>query len=136
MATKTLNIDSAVYFSDFDFNFTPHPNTGDITVLKNDKSVKNSIKNLILTKYGEILFQSNLGCGLHDSLFDPMDYVSKYNMKTQIETTLTNFEPRVRISSIDIVESVRENGYDINLQYTIINTYETQTITVFLEKIR
>jgi phage baseplate assembly protein W len=136
MATKTLNIDSSVYFSDFSFDFTPHPKTGDITVLKNDNSIKNSVKNIILTKYGEILFDSSFGCGLHNSLFDLMDGVTKYAMKDQIKNALKNFESRVQVVSVDIVDSTRDNGYDINLQYTIINTYEVQTITVFLEKIR
>ncbi len=136
MATKTLNIDSAVYFSDFDFNFTPHPKTGDITVLKNDNSVKNSIKNILLTKAGEVLFESNIGCGIHDMLFEPMDSLTKYAMKNEIENALKSFEPRASIVSIEIVESIRENGYDINLQYEIVNIHELQSITVFLEKIR
>lgn len=136
MATKTLNIDSAVYFSDFDFDFTPHPKTGDITVLKNENAVKNSIKNIVLTRFGEVLFDSSFGCGVHNNLFDLMDGVTRYAMEEEIRTALKNYEPRVELVSIAVVDSNRDNGYDINLQYRIINTYETQTITVFLEKIR
>lgn len=131
-----LGTDNTVYFSDFDFDFSPHPMTGDINVLKNDLSIKNSIRNLIQTNYGEILFDSTIGCGLKSSLFDPMDDITKYSMQRDIESTLKIHEPRVSISAISITEDDINHGYYIIIDYTIINNNTGQTVKIFLKRIR
>jgi len=125
-----------IFFSDFDYSFAAHPKTGDITILQNENSVKNSLKNLLLTKFGEVLFNSQLGSGIYYKLFEPMDNITKVTMQREIETTINNFEPRVSLNSIDITEDTNSQGYFITLYYTLINTYNIQQVTVFLERIR
>ena len=131
-----LNKNNTVFFSDFDFKFTPHPKTGDITILKNEAAVKNSIKNLLLTKRKEILFDSRIGSGLYGLLFEPMDMITKISMKTEITALINNFEPRANIGYIDIQEDLINQGYYITLYFSVINTYGTQVVEVFLERIR
>lgn len=131
-----LNKDNIVYFSDFDFSFKPHPKTGDITILKNENAVKNSIKNLLLTKRGEILFDSFIGSGLYYSLFEPLDEITKRTMAIEIGTTISNFEPRASLVAIDVEEDKFNQGYIVTVYFNIINTYETQVVDVFLERIR
>lgn len=136
MAQSNLNIENTVSFSDFDFDFSAHPKTGDISILINDASIKNSIRNLVSTKFGEILFSSSIGCGLNDSLFELMDEITKYSMRMQIETCIKNFEPRVELVNIDIRDDGLSQGYSVTMYYRIINTYVTEQVTVFLQKIR
>jgi phage baseplate assembly protein W len=136
MAQKHLNVEPTVSFSDFSFDFSPHPKTGDITILKNDAAIKNSIRNIVSTKFGEILFTSRLGCGLNDSLFDVMDNITKYSIRMHIETSIQSFEPRVELTNVSIIEDTINQGYNVSIYYRIINTYEVQSVTIFLEKIR
>ena len=128
--------DNTIYFSDFSFDFSPHPKTGDITVLQNDNSIKNSIRNLIQTKYGEILFDKSIGCGLNYSLFDNIDEITKYTIQQEIQNTLSINEPRVSLSSISITEDIPSHGMYITVFYTTINSYTVQSVSVFLERVR
>jgi len=137
MATQSIiGQDKTVYFSDFSFDFSPHPKTGDISVLNNNASVQNSIRNLVKTKYGEVLFNAKVGCGLNYMLFDPMDEITKYTIQQEIQTTLGTYEPRVALNGIDIKEDNINQGYFINIFYTIINSYTVQSVAVFLERVR
>ena len=58
---KSIITSRSVVYSDFDLSFLKHPNTKDITILKDLDAVKQSIKNLILTSRGERPFQPTLG---------------------------------------------------------------------------
>lgn len=137
MATKGfLGSDPTVYFSDFDFDFSPHPMTGDINILKNETAVKNSVRNLIQTKFGEILFDSSIGCGLNHVLFDFMDSISQTTIQRKIEQTLTNYEPRVKLHSVDISEDTMSQGYFVNVYFSIINTTIIENVSVFLKRTR
>lgn len=128
--------DSTVYFSDFSFDFSAHPKTGDISILKNDDAIRNSIRNLVQLKYGEMLFNSKIGCGINFTLFEFMDEITRYTVQGEITNTLLNYEPRVSVSSIEINEDSLNHGYYISIFYTIVNANNIQSVTVFLERVR
>ena len=71
---KAIITSRSVLYSDFDLAFIKHPNTKDVTILKDLDSVKQSIKNLILTSRGERPFNPNLGSGIRALLFEPADF--------------------------------------------------------------
>lgn len=127
---------STIYFSDFDYSFLPHPKTGDITILRNENAVKNSIKNLLLTKFGEVLFNSSIGSGLYFKLFEPMDSITKNSMQREITTTLGNYEPRVNVTGVNIIEDKVNQGYSITIYFNLVNNSDVQRVDVFLERIR
>jgi phage baseplate assembly protein W len=51
----------SVRFSDIDLNFDMNPITKDINTLKNEEAVKRSIRNIVLTNFGEKKFQPFFG---------------------------------------------------------------------------
>ena len=57
-------------FVDISLTFTPHPLTGDLPLLRDDRAIVNSVKNLILIKPNEVPFQRNIGSTLTDLLFE------------------------------------------------------------------
>lgn len=125
-----------IYFSDFDWSFTPNPKTGDITILKNEYSIKRSIKNLILTKYNERLFYSNKGSGLYHRLFEPFDEITASVIEDDIKIILRNNEPRLELQKVEVIPDYTYEGYEINIYGRIINTSGTVKIDVFLERIK
>jgi phage baseplate assembly protein W len=133
---QIINQDKTVHFSDFTFDFSPNPHTGDISILTNKASVENSIRNLVKTKFGEVLFDSKVGCGLNFMLFEPMDEITKYGIQQQIQITLSVYEPRVSLQQIDLIEDKINQGYFITIYYSIVNTQGIQSVKVFLERIR
>ena len=61
-------------FIDISLGFEPNSKTGDISLLKNERSINNSIKNIILTGVGEKPFDRNYGSVLSKFMFELIDF--------------------------------------------------------------
>ena len=132
----TTNIDSVRNFRDLDLNFAIHPITKDVNIYKAEYAVINSVKNLILTNHFEKPFQPEIGSNIRRLLFENVDSIMAAQIEREIEETITNFEPRVQISSVVAVHAPDENGYKIKLEFFVINNPDPITINFFLERIR
>jgi hypothetical protein len=132
----TTNIDSVRNFRDLDLNFAIHPITKDVNIYKAEYAVINSVKNLILTNHFEKPFQPEVGSNIRRLLFENVDSIMAAQIEREIEETITNFEPRVQISSVVAVHAPEENGYKIRLEFFVINNPDPITINFFLERIR
>ena len=132
----TTNIDSTRNFRDLDLNFAIHPITKDVNIYKAEYAVINSVKNLILTNHFEKPFQPEVGSNIRRLLFENVDSIMAAQIEREIEETITNFEPRVQISSVVAVHAPEENGYKIRLEFFVINNPDPITINFFLERIR
>jgi len=123
-------------YSDLDLRFLSSPNTSDIVKRIGKNSVRQSVRNLILTDYYERLFLPFIGSGIKSLLFEPLDFITERRIEDEIRTTLENFEPRISLVNIDVNVNYNETGYDIKIVYIIINTDEQETFTTFLERTR
>ena len=132
----TTNIDSTRNYRDLDLNFASHPIRKDINVHKAEFAIINSVKNLILTNHFERPFQPEIGSNIRRLLFENIDVILAAQIEREIEETITNFEPRVQISSVVAVAAPEENGYKIRLEFFVINNPDPITINFFLERIR
>ena len=132
----TTNIDSTRNFRDLDLNFAIHPITKDVNIYKAEYAIINSVKNLILTNHFEKPFQPEVGSNIRRLLFENVDSIMAAQIEREIEETITNFEPRVQISSVIAVHAPEENGYKIRLEFFVINNPDPITINFFLERIR
>jgi phage baseplate assembly protein W len=130
------NIDSVRNFRDLDLNFAIHPITKDVNVYKAEYAVINSVKNLILTNHFEKPFQPEIGSNIRRLLFENVDSIMAAQIEREIEETITNFEPRVQISSVIAIHAPDENGYKVRLEFFVINNPDPITINFFLERIR
>ena len=126
MATVTTNI--AREYSDLDLNFTIHPVKKDINRHVGDMAVINSIKNLVLTNHYERPFQPDIGSNIRRLLFENMDTITASSIEREIEQTISNYEPRARVSRI--------NGFKVEMEFFVINRTDPITINFFLERIR
>jgi phage baseplate assembly protein W len=132
----TTNIDSVRNYRDLDLNFAIHPITKDVNIYKAEYAVINSVKNLILTNHFEKPFQPEVGSNLRRLLFENIDSIIAAQIEREIEETITNFEPRVQISSVVAVHAPDDNGYKVRLEFFVINNPDPITINFFLERIR
>jgi len=124
-------------FKDFNFNFKPHPVTEDLQVVKDSADIKQSIKSLLLTRKGERLFNSNLGTSLSDLLFEPLDFGTASLISDEIYSIINRYESRIRIRDLNVDINFEDNGYDIQLEYTIIGRSDLQNnVEFFLESAR
>lgn len=134
----TVNSKLQVKFSDFTSEFTSNPATGDLYKNVNDFAIKESLKNLILTEQGERMFQPTLGGTIRRSLFGQLDEITVTRLRSSVEMTIKNHEPRVVFRDISIVTDDDRNNASITIFYSTINSPgQIQDLTVnFLTRVR
>jgi len=125
-------------FKDLSVTFKKHPVTDDLVTVKDKAAIVQSISALLLTRKGERPFQPQLGCGIQNVLFEPLDYASAAIIKTEITSVLNRYEPRISVNDVLCVPDYMNNGYDVELYYTIIGRDDDTPIAVefFLERTR
>ena len=123
-------------FSDLDLNFTPHPVTADITLRYDDNAIKNSVKNLLLTRNFERPFHSEIGSPIRQLLFENPGPMFVAMMKRSIIDVINNFEPRVNVVDLQVDDSIDANEVFITLVFTIVNTQRPITLEFTLERTR
>ena len=57
-------------FCDISLAFSPHPLTGDIPVLRDNRAINASLKNCVMIGVGEKPFNRNFGSQVIESLFE------------------------------------------------------------------
>ena len=123
-------------FSDFLDDFSPHPITGDIARLKNEQSIKQSLRNLILTNLGERLFQPDIGSNVKYSLFEPNDTALINDLRYHIQITVQNNEPRVNLLQVNLTSAPDEYSVSIDIVFSIINSQVPQNLSLILRRVR
>ena len=107
-------------FKDLSASFQTNPLSNDLIALKNESSIARSVRNLVLTIQGERPFQPVLGTGVNNLLFDNMDKLTASAIRSEIRTTIENYEPRVEINEILVEPDFEGNAFHVTLQYFII----------------
>lgn len=125
------------FFSDFVNSFAKTPFGNQLGKVSNEKSVNQSLKNLILTNVGERLFQPFIGSDVAASLFENNTIDTLSTLQFYIQTTIQNNEPRVNLIQV-IVNSnpLNENEIAVTLIYNLINNPENITFNFLLKRVR
>ena len=123
-------------YVDLDLDFGANPVTKDVNKKVGDRAIINAVKNLILLNYFEKPFNPSVGSNVRRLLFEPMDGGTGSLLQREIELTIKNYEPRVKLRNV-YVESDEENqGYNVTIEFFIVNRLEPVTVTFFLERLR
>ena len=124
-------------FKDLSASFQTNPLSNDLIALKNESAIARSVRNLVLTIQGERPFQPVLGTGVNNLLFDNMDKLTASAIRSEIRTTIENYEPRVEINEILVEPDFEGNAFHVTLQYFIIGIdVPEQELTFALEPTR
>ncbi len=124
-------------YSDLDMNLGFHPMTKDVRKKTKEDSIKQSVRNLLLTSPGERLFNPGWGCNIKGFLFEPITDSAALDIKDMIEVTLQNYEPRIEVIDITVWPMLNRDGYEIGLYYKLRETTTVINQTVSLaERVR
>ena len=107
-------------FKDISLSFTRHPVTNDITVLKNEDAIKKSVINLCRTSINERFFNPLIGTRIGQSLFEINDPDIAEFLERDIENTLNNYEPRIKVKSVNSESILDSNELNIKVEYDIV----------------
>ena len=136
MAQLNVNISRQPDYSDLDLDFQINPATGDINKKTGEAAVKRSIRNLIFTNYYERPFRSFIGSKVPRLLFDNVDLMTATYIEDAIKQLINSFEPRVVLIDVRVFADFDNHGFNIQIEYVIINTETPATFNLFLERIR
>lgn len=107
-----------------------------MTVWKDEDSVKESIKNLILTDRGERLMQPDLGGDINALLFENITPAVLVLIENQVRTTIELHEPRAELIDVIASSNIDDNTVRVNIQFYITNVQQPIKLDVFLERTR
>ena len=123
-------------YRDFDFNFTAHPVSGDLSMLSHENSIKQSLKNLVRLNFFEFPFEPSLGSGVPGVLFNNINSTTEADISEKIQTVIKSYEPRVEIISVDTSSVPDENRVDCRVEYYMINDPRPMTVDFVLNRNR
>lgn len=124
-------------FRDISLSFVPHPVTKDLTILRNENAIVRSVRNLVETVPRERFFNSTIGSNVRSSLFDFVDFGTAANIQTQIETAISNYEPRIDNLIIEVFPQPDQNSFEVNIIFDIVGqNLPRQSINFILEATR
>jgi len=120
---------------DIDFNFRPHPLTGDITLKKGSSAIVQSLKNIVLTSFYERGFNVVFGTNVRSSLFELYSPLDLLTMKQFIIEAINIHEPDVEIYDVVVQSAIEdENSIEIIIQYTEYNSPDIRDVQIKLER--
>lgn len=123
-------------YADVSLDFRPHPLTGDLPMVLNENAIKQAVSNLIQFNPHDKPFKPTISSGISALLFEPMTQKTAIGLESRIRFVLTQYEPRVSVSSIDVIADPVRNGYEVVLVYSINNLMNPVEQKIFLERIR
>jgi len=123
-------------YSDLDLKFSKHPVTKDVTIKTNEYAIAASVRNIIMTNFGERRFSPKFGSDVFSQLFEPLDDMTAMNIKEEIMTSLTNYEPRVKIDFVNVVPNFSRDGFDVTIKFFLLNSIKPITTALFLQRLR
>ena len=101
-------------------SFQVNPLTDDLIAIKNQTAISRSIRNLVLTTPGERFFNNGLGSQVNNLLFENIDDLTASSVKSEIENTLENYEPRIKLEDVSVKPEFDMNEFHVTLNYIIV----------------
>ena len=100
------------------------------------EQAKSNLKNLLLTRKGERIFQPNFGSGIHELLFEQATDNLEQRLQENITNSVNFWLPYIDISTIEVnmTDAMKDkNTAEMKVQFTVGNVFEPQEITFLVE---
>ena len=124
-------------FKDISLSFIPHPITKDLPILKNERAISRSVRNIVETIPTEKFFNPDFGSDVYQSLFNFVDFGTANEIQEQIKTSIANFEPRVNNVRVEVDPQPDLNQFEVIVIYDIVGQeFPTQEYSFILEATR
>lgn len=123
-------------YSDFSTAFSKHPITNELITIRNEDSVRQAFKNLILTNIGERLFNPFFGSNVTKSLFENYSPFVREDIVRYITNSAKQFENRIQILQINIADLTDKNALQVDVIFSLINTPTPINLSLFLKRVR
>ena len=107
-------------FKDLSMTFQSNPLNDDLIGLKNINAISRSIRNIVMTLPGEKFFDPDFGSRVSGLLFENVDGITASKIQEEIEYSITNYEPRVKLLEIKVIADNDNSLFDTIIVYEVI----------------
>ena len=140
---QSVNESSLTTFTyrDFSLFFTKNPVTGDVSTITDVQDVKRSVRNLVLTNEFDRPFHPEIASHVRDLLFQPFTAITYNLLRNRIDKILEIYEPRARLTRIEIddreFQNMDNNTLSVKIFFTLLNApTNEENVDIMLERIR
>ena len=123
-------------FVDISLAFSPHPLTGDITVLRDYRAINASLKNCIMIAVEEKPFNTTFGSQILQLMFEMVDGSTASMLEEEITRSISYNEPRVNLEDVMVQPKPEQNEFKIEIKYLIVGYEEVLSFTHILTQTR
>ena len=107
-------------FKDISMSFQSNPLNNDLIALKNVNAIARSVRNIILTTPGEKFFDPDFGSNVSKLLFENVDDITASQIQEEIEFSINNYEPRVKLISVEVIADNDNASFDTIITYEVV----------------
>ena len=122
-------------YKDIDLTFA-NKTSGEIFKKESAAAVKQAVKNLMLTNYFEKPFQPLFGGNLREMLFDLADDDAEEDIEERILNAIAVYEPRAQALNVIATATPDRHSIRVTVEFRVVNTQETVTVTTVLARLR
>ena len=128
-------------YRDFSLFFTKNPVTGDVSTLTDVADVKRAVRNLVLTNEFDRPFHPEIASHIRDLLFQPFTAITYNLLRNRIDKVLEIYEPRAKLTRIEIddreFQNMDNNTLSVKIFFTLLNApTNEENVDIMLERIR
>ena len=122
MFTITTKTSSTNVFSDLNGDMFRDTTNNDVKKDIDHNAIKNSIRNILMTKKRSRRMMPTFGCDLDSILFQPVDEITANQLGALILDEIRYWEKRITIINLNITGDPEKSQYTLDLDYSINST--------------
>jgi len=136
LQTPSIITTRARNYSDLDLTFTIKT-TGDVYKKTDAAAVRQSVKTILQTNYGERPFNPFFGGNLRARLFENFtDEENAVFLEGDIRDTLARHEPRAEVLDVTVNSNPDRHYINVRVEFQIVNTEEIVVLDTAVARIR
>lgn len=135
LSTVPLTSSVTRTYKDLDLTFAKRP-SGDVYKKVDAAAVKQSVKNILMTNFGEKPFQPYFGGNLNEFLFNLNTEFDDVQIVEDVKNAIRNYEPRAVVKEVKAVMQDDSYAIQVSVVFQVVSTNEVTRVDVSLTRLR
>tara|TARA_B100002019_G_scaffold178820_1_gene154421 strand:+ start:535 stop:975 length:441 start_codon:yes stop_codon:yes gene_type:complete len=135
LSKKPITTSQTRTYTDIDLSFKKK-NNGELFKKTDAESVKQAVKNLLLTNFGEKPFSPFFGGNLNDFLFNLSEEFDDMEIEDAVAEAISAQEPRAVLRQVKSKIDPDNNNVRVTVSFQVISTQQPVELNVTLARLR
>ena len=103
--------------------------TGSVALVSGQTEIRESVRLIVGTAYGERPMRPEFGCGIHDLVFAPADGRTAARAAYEVRASLERWEPRIAVHDVDVTFGDGGSGTMlVSITYSVRGTNDPRNL--------